>query len=410
MDSYGWQKAIGNININFANVGDEWLVLFGKVLTELDPDCAVTEWEYNSDSPLLVVRLSKGLSILISHRGEPVEVRAAAHSEPDNALLTVLTSAIKAASERIGGERLEHSWSAILVQTPKSLAPLAERLSDTAIVGDLRLEPLDLIFKDPFSPQPTGSILGSTWGVRQSIPIRVHGTTVGYAWREDASVGAARTLRSLCGLLSLCWEQTYEVGESAAPLTWGSRQGRDRRVWHREPIDDLGNDPQWSDHVVPDWLDTAWAALQKNTSLSAAIDVFLEAKYAEERHPSLAAVAYISSIETIANMLYRYNRCPKCNGQKSIAYGFRTALREVLSEDAAKELDVLYGSRSKTVHAGKLHGGETTPGLLSAGLFSGDTTEDFRLRKLPLLRRVARVLITRALLDELPPRRDLAAD
>lgn len=409
MDDYRWQKTIGEIDIDFAVEGDEWLVLFGEVLTDLDPDFAFMGWEYNSDSAWVVVRLNMGVSILISHRSEPVEVRVVARSEPEKVILETLRSTISGVSERIGGERLEHSWTAVLVQTPRSLASPAERLSENTIIGNLCLEPLDLIFKDPFSPLPTGSIFGSTWGVRQSIPIRVRGSSAGYAWREDASGVAARTLRSLCGLLSLCWEQVYEVGEPAAPLTWGQRQGRERRAWHREPIDDLGNDPHWSDHVVPDWLDAAWAALQNSTSLSAAVDVFLEAKYAEERHPSLAVVAYTSSIETIASMLYKHQRCPECNGQQNIAYGFRSALREVLSEDAANELDALYRSRSKTVHAGKLHGGETTPGLLSAGLFSGDTTEDFRSRKLPLLRQVARVLLTRALLGELPPRRDLVA-
>lgn len=419
MDLNGWYRSIGSSDLHFDQDGQEWLVRFGEALPESGQPLSVSGHEYSSDKPWLIVRLRLGraesqLCLRVFYEEQPVRFVLDGHGEePPPALLDAVMRAVILASQQVGnGHTTAHSWSAVLVQSPKSLAPAAERLTAEVSIGGLQLEPLGIIFKDPFPSAPTGSILEGTWGVRQSVPIRVRGQTDGYAWDGDASKKAARTLRTLCGLLSLCWEHEYEVAQPAAPLSWGLRGGRERRPWHRLPFDVPDEPPDWRAHRIPVWISEAWATLHEESYISSAVDAYLEARYAKERHPSLAAVAYVASIELIASKLFKTERCPTCKTSPGIAKKFKAALRVVLSESDAGELDPLYNHRSRTVHGGRFHGGETTPGARSLlfGMFSGDETENFRERKLRLLDDAARKLIIMGLRGMLPPRERLSQE
>lgn len=419
MDLRGWYRNIGSGDLHFDQDGQEWLVRFGEVLPESGQSLAVSGHEYSTDNPWLLVRLRVGraesqLCLRVFYEEQPVRFVLDGHGEePSLALLDAVMRAVTLASQQVGnGPTTAHSWSAVLVQSPKSLAPAAERLTAEVSIGGLQLEPLGIIFKDPFPSAPTGSILEGTWGVRQSVPIRVCGQTDGYAWDGDASKKAARTLRTLCGLLSICWEHEYEVAQPAAPLSWGLRKGRERRPWYGEPLDVPDEPQEWHAHRVPAWICDAWTTLHEKPHISYAVDAYLEARYAKERHPSLAAVAYVASIEIIASKLFKTERCPTCKTSLGIAKKFKAALRVVLSESDAGELDPLYNHRSRTVHDGRLHGGESTPGArpLFFGIFSGDSTENFREKKLRLLDDAARKLIILGLRGMLPPQERLSQE
>jgi hypothetical protein len=79
----------------------------------------------------------------------------------------------------------------------------------------------------------------------------------------------------------------------------------------------------------------------------------------------------------------------------------------VLDEDEAAALDPVYGARSKTVHAGRFHGGETTPGFFFPSIWREDPARDFRWGTLLRLRKAARLLLERAVTADLPPKAPL---
>jgi hypothetical protein len=122
------------------------------------------------------------------------------------------------------------------------------------------------------------------------------------------------------------------------------------------------------------------------------------------RHPSLAAVSFVASVETIAGKLFKFERCKQCANRRGLGAGFKAALRKVLSEEKAAALDHVYGARSKTVHAGKLHGGEATPGILFRGPWSRNNADDFRWRTLFRLQEATRLLLTWAIANPWPAR------
>lgn len=76
---------------------------------------------------------------------------------------------------------------------------------------------------------------------------------------------------------------------------------------------------------------------------------------------------------------------------------FKAALRWVLTEEEARELDSVYGARSQTVHAGLLHGGETVPGISAQTWSTNSDRLSFRWKVLWKLRRAAALLFLRCL-------------
>ncbi|MET8997528.1 hypothetical protein [Amycolatopsis sp. NPDC004169] len=134
------------------------------------------------------------------------------------------------------------------------------------------------------------------------------------------------------------------------------------------------------------------------------MDTYLEGIQALPRHPSFAAVSFVASVETIAGKLFKFESCKKCRNRLGLGAGFKAALRKVLSEEEAAALDPVYSARSKTVHAGILHGGETTPGILFRGPWSRNNTDDFRWRTLLRLQRATRLLLAWAITNPWPAR------
>jgi hypothetical protein len=103
--------------------------------------------------------------------------------------------------------------------------------------------------------------------------------------------------------------------------------------------------------------------VNKTPRVAAALDAFLEGAHVMQRHPSLAAVAFTASVETIATGMYKLQTCPDCGRISGLRSAFKAALRLVVDGEKAAFLDSVYSARSKTVHAGRLHGGRQCPAL-----------------------------------------------
>lgn len=313
-------------------------------------------------------------------------------------ILSVLRDAIEHANRSAGRKTENFTWTAGLVQAPHA-EHRSVRLSSSIRIGGLTLAPDDTVFSDVVYP---GRAFDGNYRVHRSHPIRVTGRTPASSW-SAASVTAERTLRNLCGLLALNWAPPYELATSAVNVRDGVPPTRTTRagitlVTSKDAFIDV-----WEEHPPLKYGDEPWTRLNETRALQHAVDAYLEARYIEERHKAFALVAYVASIEAIANIQFDRPR------NEFITEAFKKTLRLVLPETEARELDRVYTWRSKTVHQGDLRGtGSHAPSPLM-DIFAKDTFSNSS-SLLPRVGDTSKRLLIAALLDRLPPRQAIGAD
>lgn len=409
--NYEWVVHVGTSPIVWSRQGDEWIHRLRDEIEALSRGISASSVRYDeSTRPFITVEL-------IASDGEPdgvvllgvteteVLAFAAGNGPADDTVLAAVADAVRQVDLKMGDEGNEHRWSAVLGPPPDAVGGRSVRLASTAIeVETMHIESSNVVMVEPGSPVlPTLS----GWSVHSSVPIRVAGTSAGYSW-DAASGRAARDLRTVCGLLSVAWDAVIAVREAAQSLDTGvSRAVPDHPPWYAMEDGERPTGVPGEPVEIPEWFGDAWRRLHQDAKLQAALDIFLEGFYCEAKHPSLAVVAFTACIETLAASLYSSTRCGECGSQRGIAKSFRAALRLVVDEDEARELGAVYGSRSKTVHAGTLHGEETQPGVRRFPVWSDDPARAF-LRTRWRLRAAARLLMIRALRGELPAEQPLA--
>jgi hypothetical protein len=86
-----------------------------------------------------------------------------------------------------------------------------------------------------------------------------------------------------------------------------------------------------------------------------------------------------------------------------VAARFRAALRLVAADEEVRRLGAAYTPRSKTVHQGRLHGGETTPGMFNSS-WGADPIREFDWMVWGM-RSASRKLLETAVRGELPASR-----
>lgn len=407
MDSFEHVEHIHEAKLNFDQHGSAWLSDFTEALnttgsqlrfSHVQRDSTINGSQYH-----LRANGRRSDTVLLARESENKVIFEAVSRTPlDDQVVEALKEVVPE-SVRSAKRTTQHfQWSALLSQVPQSMGEDPTFLQDTLNIGDLTLEAVDTVFNDVVPSSPIGGVLGSSYRVKQSIPIRVKGRTQASSW-DNAVADATRTLRTLCGLLSLAWPQAYELAEPPMPLSYGERQGRSTRAGITIQGESDHEVREWIAHPITEWLTPAWNKLSTSPPLRAAVDAFLEAKYLQGQHQSMALVAYTASIEAIARRLYEPQHCDKCKSVFGLAGSFRSALREVLPEKQAQELDRLYGRRSKTVHEGRLHGTESKPMFSMLDIFASDYFSNFSMQ-LPQLARAARELIVGSLTGELPPK------
>jgi hypothetical protein len=406
MLDFDWYAVLATTPVAWAQQGDEWMTRFGLAVINTSSGIAVTGYTHDATTgPFVQVRFARAGSeldtcVLLAGTPEAVVVLAAGPIEPEAELLSLLAAAAQEASARLGEMGSEHDWTAIIGHGTERTGGTEKRLAASATVGPLRIESTEVTLTEPDTSQ---NISLSGWSIHRSVPILVNGTSRGYSW-QVAAIDAARQLRTLCGLLSVSWESDFAVREAAASLEWGTRQVPVHPPWYAPLPPEESGDVPGNPVTIPDWLDEAWDRLDHDPHLLASLDAFLEGIYAERRHPSLAAVSFTACVETIAKNVYNLDHCSCCGATSGIGRAFRASLRLVLDENEAAALDPVYGDRSKTVHAGRFHGGETTPGFFFPSIWREDPARDFRWGTLLRLRKAARLLLERALTANLPPK------
>jgi hypothetical protein len=218
--------------------------------------------------------------------------------------------------------------------------------------------------------------------------VHVRGSSAGYAL-DVALQEAVTDLKVMCSLLSL-----------ASGHIWRLRQPPQLALTipDNQPIEDVPVLPKYSGFFpddlkrednygdpspfeVPAWVNDAWAKLQGDPELTQLVATYHESLLLEaQHHGSYGLIAAVAIVEAIGNRAYKkLPRCVKCKAHTESTERFRSALRRVMDENRAAALaKVVYNQRSKTAHAGALHGTEFIVGAYEgASLMSDNPPAEF---------------------------------
>lgn len=398
------------LDVNWRQEGDEWLhhlwialgervELTGHSMSTQDasPEFPAAHYVFTPTSTQLrsrlrLVPLEHGLLFVISGTDDPEAV------EPSQ--IEPWARAAEEATRRIGQRHQAFDWVAVI-------GPLAgvesnrKALSTEASVGSLRLYPAErYVTEYTASSQPSLFARSSSW----SCPIIVEGQASGYNW-DVAATAAGRDVHRLAALLSVAWAGCWTVRQTPEERAEGGRLEIPGRPWW----DNRSADVPEEDHTgsferqpAPDWVNQAWDALNSDPVTEDALLIHHEGLVLQqEGHESMARIAFVSSIEAMGAKLGRLERCPECNTMIGSSDRFRRALALVMPDENERRVlaKLVYGRRSTTAHAGRLHGTEATAGTLLWGSFlSEDEAFQFK-RHLYSIRKASRDLLLLVLRD-----------
>ena len=234
-----------------------------------------------------------------------------------------------------------HDQGRALAQ-PVPVGPLQLAGGGRALVEWLTCEPDTLFGVTKFVSWPV-IVTRSAAGRRGDIP-----------YREGS-----RQLHRLVCLLALAWGELWQ--ERSAP---GSPDAIPPHIpdswphppfWHGSAEADQGR----SDEELPSWIPAVWDIVTSDQELAAAASFWHQGLLATARHPSLALVAYIASIEQTAKWLESGGRLAKSKGARQRA---DVAIALVASDEERTVLSPVYRIRSGTAHGAALHSTETVLG------------------------------------------------
>jgi len=347
-------------------------------------------------SQLRVVPLEGGLLVVISGAGNP-ETVGPDQTEP-------WRRAIEEASRRVGQRHERFDWVAV-IGLLAGMEVHHNALSAEARVGPLRLYPAEHYVTE-YTPGSQASLFArsSHWW----WPIIVEGEATGYNW-PVAAAAAGRDVHRLAALLSLAWGGCWTIRHAPGERTEETRLEMPGHPWWDAPSEAPDEDQTGGFELqpAPDWLSQAWDDLDADPIIANALLVHHEGLVLQqEGHESFAMIAFVSSIEAIGAKLGRLRHCPKCHTVIGSADRFRSALALVMPDEVERNAlaKLVYGRRSTTAHAGRLHGTEADPGALTWGgsILSEDPAFQFK-RHLYSTRKASRDLLLRILRDRVPP-------
>jgi hypothetical protein len=367
---YAYVTSVGVESFDWGTQGDEWVHRVSECMAETD-GFSVTGHKYDDttkpfieftgarrsgtplDTRLVIIPQEAGVFIAVAGKTE----------EPDEAATDAWAQAARCATLRLDTSGTDYRWTAVI-------APPAVRITgaEPTIVGEANVDFFRLIASEqplyemmpPQLPSFTSAGSGVSW------PILVEAQHTGYN-RAAALQKAAFDLHRLCALLSLVLGDCLVVREAPAPVVDGVRRAPSRLWWQHwaEDIDASTAAEPRNVTTIPNWISAAWQHMKDRPQVGHAVAVHHEGLRAQFEHPSLSLIAFVASIEAVANLIFKEERCPECNAHKDVAARFRAALRLVASDEEARRLGAAYVPRSKTVHQGRLHGGETTLGMFN---------------------------------------------
>ncbi|MER5894821.1 hypothetical protein [Streptomyces sp. NPDC001876] len=346
----------------------------------------------NSDTRLL----------LVCQPGDQISVMACGNDTADEDLITAFLAGLKSATEGMREPAKSHKWSAIIGEMPTLFQSNPKQLSSALSLESLKLSSTERYF---WQPGPTLLPSFNSRQIHVSVPITVRGTSVGHDWLHAAQPQAGKTLSSLVAFLSVIWNILIDVQEAPAPLEWGERRLPEQDPWMRELDRGTTEDPGLVDALEPpEWIRDAWILMNRRTKVKSAISMYMEGLRVEDRHPSLALVAYVAAVESISLMLFKEERCTSCTNHLDVGNKFLETLKFVTDEQDREALRPIYGNRSNTVHRGRLHGTEISLGALTFSALTRDEPSLFKWQSVETMKKAARKLLVMALRDQLPRR------
>jgi hypothetical protein len=367
---YAFVASVGVESLDWVKQGVEWVHRVSECMAETD-GFSVTGHKYDDttkpfieftgaqhsgaplDTRLVIIPREAGVFIAVAGKTE----------ELDEAAADLWVQAARCATLRLGTPGTEYHWTAVIAPPAIRITGAEPYIDGEANVGVFRLVPSGQPLYERMPPQlPSFSSAGS--GV--SWPILIEARHTGYNW-EAALQRAAFDLNRLCALLSLVLGECLVVREAPAPVADGVRKAPSRLWWQhwREDFDASTAPTPRNVKAIPDWVPTAWQQMNNRPQLGHAAAIHHEGLRAQFEHPSFALVAFVASIEAVGSLLFKDERCPECNAHKNVAARFRATLRLVATDEEARRLGAAYSPRSRTVHQGWLHGGETTQGMFN---------------------------------------------
>jgi hypothetical protein len=226
--------------------------------------------------------------------------------------------------------------------------------------------------------------------------VGVVGTSEGRTWAL-AQLEANQLVFDLCSLLTIVWNAPVVPSSlpDDLPNPADFRTQNERRY-----LNPLGNgfEADEFDHAADGWLE----CIRADDQLRDAVRIYAQAERLAQDHPSLAFVAYVSSIEAVGQRLYPptecrgvgedADHCGSCQRKSGAMRAFQVAIETVFDEATAKRLKTeAYGLRSQTAHSGVLHGDEDGRNR-SFVITSLDDGRDFRFKKYEIAQVAANVL------------------
>jgi len=407
MAEYAFVAPVGVESFDWSKQGDEWVHRVSECMVEMG-SFSVTGHKYDDTTKPFIeftgaqrrVPLDTRLVIIPREAGVFIAV-AGKTEELDEVAADAWVQAARCATSRLGTSGGEYHWTAIIAPPAIRITGAEPAIEGETNVGGFRLVSGGQPLYERMPPQlPSFTSAGS--GV--SWPILVEARHIGYNW-EAALQKAAFDLHRLCALLSVVLGECLVVREAPARIADGVRKAPSRLWWQQWGEDfDASREPELRNvKTMPDWASAAWQQMNSRPQLGHAVAVHHEGLRAQFEHPSLALVAFIASIEAVANLLFREERCSECNAHKDVAARFRATLRLVATDEEATRLDAAYSPRSRTVHQGWLHGGETTPGMFNFS-WGANPIRDFEWMVWGM-RAASRRLLESAVRGELPASR-----
>ena len=296
---------------------------------------------------------------------------------------------VRSAMEAVGNSDQDFDWFAVIGPALGS----SNLHRHVHLTSPGRVGPIALVGDDGgYSEYETTRVamLGTGGHVFSWWPLIASGTARGHDFpRAQRSI--TPLLHRVCGLLSVAWDSCLTVrahtqpGEfRAIPPGPAGSVHEDLKLLRREV-------------EIPDWGQEAWHRLEDSAMLRDALAIYHQGCLLEGSHPSFALTAFVSTVETVAQLNKGAKHCPECNQVLGSGQRFKEAVSRVLPEDIAEFVGGVYKPRSGTVHRGLLHGDESKVGHVNFGPLFDRPEDNFRYATVRYTKQAARALMLEAL-------------
>jgi hypothetical protein len=363
--SDGWRVELpgGPIKLSAEIYGDQFIHYLTQHLVQAYPGIGALE-----------VTAGLGVSLVRFRAGE---LRSTLHLVPGDGLVAVAVlgagdqdgqiepwfAAVKWALKSYKKTGNYRWWAVISAGAEWLYSPILE-MAVEARVGEIRLTPTSV-----YTEAPSVAFVHSRKPEKPVQLIVASGALRSHTVFAAMELATAQ-LRDVCGLLALVTESPWTL-RSMPNIVEEPFKPEDINLqgWGASGPDDIRVRAEMSSQKVemPLTMAAAAAKIRKNPWLSHLVSAYHEALELCTSHESFAVIGFVSIIEEVGNRhAGTLPRCGECEAIKESGKRFRGSLRRVLPAGRADILgDAAYKFRSKTAHAGRLHGNESSFGLFS---------------------------------------------